>query len=416
MKNGNTENELVIMAPVQIKYDLSVGNIFDLTLIDFYVKTRKLLGINVYSPFLWNINGEPIVKQIIKDGAKFTAENVENYIVTAINRAKEKLKEHFINFDIFLRDDQILYNIEELAKTKYFDTFNIDTIKLSKCSKCGMIFGSDPSIKICKFCGSIVNYIEKRTLFKIIKKGEVLNKIGGIIFYPVGVKKKLIDFIDKLPDEYNLVLEKERLYTLKYKEIKLDPRFITMLFPAILKSGDYKQTTWIHGDVVKKFDYYSLCYLNAYDCPDKIISHGLILGEDKKKVRWQNNDNSELRLLDYIDSKILRAYFLKHNINTNIVINFKNIQIQTRGLVKLYVKIKRILEKRNLDLSKRGIRADLNYEVDRFYKNLELFKFSEAFNNMQNYADSCWRITKNQKLSEDETKILLNLKNIYFGE
>lgn len=415
MKKGNLKNELVIMAPIQIKRELSIGNIFDLTLIDFYVKARKFFGIDVFSPFLWNINGNPILKQMDENHVEFNIKNVENYILDTINRAKKKLEEHFIDFDIFLRDDQILDKIEALINTRYSGSFNINTIKLSRCSKCKMIFGSDPSIKICKFCGAGVDYVEKNTLFQVIKKKVVLSKIDSVIFYPEGVKKRLIDFINKLPDSYNLILEKERAYTLEYKGIKLDPRFITMLFPAILESNNFDQVTWMHGDVVKKFDYYSLCYLNICDCPNKIISHGLILGENKKKIRWQD-DNFGLKLLNCIDNKILRVFFLKHNINTNIVINLTNIKTQTKGLVKLYVKIKKMLEKRTQGVQKGDIRPCLGLELEKFHKNLELFKFSEAFNNMQNYANICWKITKDKKLSDNEMNVLFVFRNIYFGE
>lgn len=416
MEKKNIKNELVIMAPTQIKPDLSVGNIFDLTLIDFYVKARRLSGINVFSPFLWNINGEPIVKQILENKKIFSLESASDYIFKTIEIAKIKLKEHYINFDIFLRDDQILSDIEDLIAANYSTAFNFGFAKLSRCSKCEMIFGSDPSIKICKFCGAQVDHLDKETFFKKVDKEKILDKVNQISFYPAGTKQKLLNFIDTLPEEYNLILEKDRAYTLKYKNIKLDPRFVIMLFPAILKSSSYDYVTWIHGDIVKKFDYYSLCYLNKEDCPDKIVSHGLVLGVNNKKDRWQNSDNTTLKLIDNLDYKILRAYFLKHNIHTDIVINLNIIRGQEKGLQNLYFKINRVLEERNLDLNINGVRDVLKVELESFHKNIEIFRFSEAFNNIQTYTNLCWKIVKDYKLSKEEQDILLNFKIIYFGE
>lgn len=409
--------ELVIIAPTQIKKVLSVGNIYDLTIADFYAKARKFGGDIISIPLLWNVTGKPLIKQMQEDGVEITADKISEYVLTLISNAEAEMRDYYLDFDCSLRDDELATELSLLAKGNYSDTFNIGVCKVNECLNCGNIFGSDPLISSCKICGKKTIFHNRQTLFKHIIKKDITRKIFLIKFFPKSIEKKLSDFLGNVPNEYDLILEKNREYTLEYEGYQLDPRFIAMMFPAVLNMDSiYDMITFIHGDVVKKFDYYSLCYLNDRDMPTRIVSHGLLLDKYGKKLRWQESNNKERELFCNIDNKILRAYFLKHNIKSNLAINPEYLQEQTKGLVRIYVKIKKILEDRNRDVGATGIRNVLKHEVDVFNKSVLNFQLPNAFVCMNKYVDICWKIVKDKQLTNDEHNTLESFRNMYFGQ
>lgn len=408
--------ELIIIAPTQIKRQLSVGNIYDLTIADFYAKCRKFANVDIYMPFLWNINGEPLVKQMREDGYSVDGVTIEAYVSSLIARANKKMEDHYINFDGFIRDDHIQGELNSLLTGRYADYLVDGDTYINECIVCKNIFGSDPSIKICKICGSNTIFRGRKTFFKKIKRSTIEDKIKKIKFYPDSLNEKLLDFLNYLPDEYDLILEKNREYTLNYDKYKLDPRFITMLLPAIINDRLQKKVDniiYIHGDVVKKFDYYSICYLENCDLPSKVVSHGVIVDKENKKIRWQDDDGEELEIFKIINNKILRAYFLSHNIVGNLMFDKQNVQGQVKGLTKLYIKIKKILsyegQDNNSDKDMRGVIIDFHNKVGDF-------KLAMAFDCMQKYTEMCWKKTKDGFLSLEEKDNLIKFRDIYFGK
>ncbi|MDD4984040.1 MAG: hypothetical protein PHH82_04370 [Candidatus ainarchaeum sp.] len=409
------DSEIIIIAPTQIKKGLSVGNIYDLTIADFYAKARRLAGIKVFAPFLLNINGEPLIKQITFENKAPTKDNIKKYILLAIKQIKKDLKNHYLSFDYIVRDDKIKKNLVRLFKTTYKDSITVGQTNIIECSSCGNIYGSDPTICSCKKCNRPLISQTKTSLFKKINRKTIERKMATIAFFPNCIRQKLKTFVFSLPETYDLILEKNRAYTIEYNGFNLDPRFAAIMLPAILCSHKYTKRVWIHGDVIKKFDYYSLCYLNNNDCPTKIVSHGLLLGPDGKKLKWQKDDGSQKELFKGINNKILRAYFLKHNINQDKVIDPSKLQLQTRDLLKIYLKLKKILQT-NKDKNNESIRQDLAVQINLFNNAVNNFKLSAAFESMQNYVNICWKIVKNNNLSLSEYNMLFELKNIYFGE
>lgn len=410
-------NELVLIAPTQIKRNLSVGNVYDLTLADFYTKARRFSGIQTHMPFLWNINGEPLVKQMREDGFEVTPENVAQYTSDKIQRAEEVMKKHYIDFDGNLRDDQIQEQLEQLARTSYQETFNIGNTNVNECVPCGNIYGSDPSISSCRSCGENTTYHQRETMFKHINRGEIERKINGIQFFPKGAKKRLEDFVDNMPDDYDLILEKNREYTTDIDGFRLDPRFVTMMFSALINNGgEYDIRTSISGDVVKKFNYYTLCYLNEEDSPTRIATHSILVGPDKKKLRWQNDEGNQSEMFNGVHNKVLRAYFLKHNIQGDLMIDPSQLPQQTKGLTRLYVQMNRTLEDRNVDRNKSGIRDELSQELKKFHKSVDGFNLPNAFNCMNKFASKSWKMVKDDTLSIDEHNALKSLRDMYFGE
>jgi len=411
------DKELVFIAPTQIKKELGVGNIYNLTIADFYTKARRFAGLKVFMPFLWNVNGIPLMKQMKNDEVEVTSENIQEYTSVLINSAEKVMNDYFLDFDISLRDDEVESEIVELLKTSYLGEYRQDITYINECLSCGNIFGSDPSISTCKNCGERTVFHQRKTLFKTIQRDDIETRIDSIQFFPQGVKRKLEDFLGNLPERYDLVIEKNRKYTLGFEDYQLDPRFITIMLSAILNKGNkYGIRTYIHGDVVKKIDYYALCYLTDQDIPTRIASHGLLLGKDKKKLRWQNNSQNHEELFAGINNKVLRAYFLKHNIQIDLTLNHEQLEQQTKGLTRMYVKINKTLENRNRNANLQGIREVLQSEVVNFNSSIDSFQLSNAFNCMSRYVNKSWKIVKDQKLSTQECDILDSFKKMYFGE
>ncbi|MDD3175994.1 MAG: hypothetical protein PHU51_05955 [Candidatus Nanoarchaeia archaeon] len=412
-----SKSELVIIAPTQIKKKLGIGNIYDLTLADFYTKAKRFNNTKIHMPFLWNVNGKHLLKQMKLEQMPLTSNSIIQCASTFIENAKTQLIKHHLNFDDFLRDDENSAKIDVLAKTLYKTAFVEGKTQVNECLKCGEIYGSDPTIKICKNCNEPTSYYVKETLYKKIKRGELEEKIQSIKFIPEDIQLKLNAFLNQMPNEYDLILEKKRTYSLKYKNYCLDPKFVAMLFPAILNNdllnNSFSMKTFIHGDVIKKFDYYSLCYLNMQDIPTKIIAHKILVGEDKKKLRWQNDDNGFN--LDAWDTKILRAYFLQHNINKDVVVSQKQLEQHKIGLTRTYIKINKILENRNLDTGKFGVRPKLQALINEFNVAIDSFKLSKAFYSVKEYIDLSWKLVKENKLSFDEHNTLISFKQMYFG-
>jgi|SRR3989344_408671 len=418
--NSDMKSELVVMSPIQIKRNLSVGNIYDLTLNDFYAKARRFGGREVSLPLLWNVNGQPLIKQMREDGIKLTPRNIEEYISKLIYTARNSMEDHYLDFDLVLRDDQISESMDLLARTSYSGAFRVGSTNINECLSCRDIYGSDPSITNCRSCNYPTTFHQRNTMFKPIRREDIESKMRGIEFFPSGIERRLASFIGDLPDEYDLILEKNRQYTVEHNGFRLDPRFVAIMLPAILNQlsgrGPYNIRTFIHGDVVKKFDYYSLCYLNEGDLPTRIAVHGLLIGQDKRKLRWQEDHGDQVHLFKGVDKKILRAYFLKQKFEGNTVLSERNLQAQSTGLTRIYLKMKRVLEERNMGRFIMSIRGELHQDIENFNRHIDQFNFHRAFDHMNSYLNKCWKIVKNDKLSLLEIDNLIKFKEMYFGK
>jgi len=417
MKTLDDDSELIITGPLQIKPRLSIGNIYDLTIADFYSKARKFTGTKTTTPLFLNVNGDPLIKQIEKCGQEITSVNIQNFINDSIRTIKLNLSEHYLDFDFWVRDDLVEEEMKNLTHEKYKTTFLVGEAVVNECPSCGNIYGSDPTISICKACGNKTIAHTRKTLYKKILKSDVKSKINSIRFSPPSIKTKLEDFVERLPDEYDLILEKNRVYTIKYGGFKLDPRFVAIMLPAIIHSSIYKNKTWVHGDVVKKFDYYGLCYLNSEDCPTRIVSHGLIQGTDNKKLRWQDANSFSFTDMDNVDSRILRAHLLNFDVLMDRMFNPLEIQQNTKPLIKLYTKMGRAMETQNIDQNKQSIRPELYEQMQLFNESVGRFKFNKAFVAMNSYANACWKlILRGDKISSKESDTIRALRIMFFGE
>lgn len=410
--------ELVFMAPTQIKEELSIANIYDLTVVDFYAKARKLAGYDVTVPFIWNVNGKPIVQLAQSKGIDTRAESISEFVTDLIRNAEEKLREHYLAFDFSVRDDEIAMQLEELLSSKYADTVRRGTIDINECPKCKNIYGTDPSISQCKVCNAPTEFRKQETLFKHVDCEELEEKMNLISFFPNFLKAKLMDFIENLPESYDLVLEKKRDYTISYQGKPLDPRFVSVMTPAVINNmplANYDLRTVIHGDVVKKFDYYALAYMDRSDMPNRIVAHSLLLNGERKKLRWRSSEGQN-NLFDGIKNKELRAFFLKHNLTHDVVLDPEKIKENLKGLVRIYVMMNKILERRNLGTDTTEDDASLNILLNNFHCSVERLKLADAFENMRKYVEKSWKIVKDKKLSPVQHRVIQNFKQLYFGE
>ncbi len=129
-----------------------------------------------------------------------------------------------------------------------------------------------------------------------------------------------------------------------------------------------------------------------------------------------NDKGNHSEMFEGVHNKVLKAYFLKHNIQGDLMIDPLQLPHQTKGLTKLYVQMGRVLEDRNLDVNKVGIRDELDIELKRFNQSVDSFNLPNAFNCMNKYTTMSWKIVKDDTLSIDEHNSLKSLREIYFGE
>ena len=403
--------ELVLMAPTQIKPEQSPANLYNWTIIDFYSKVRRLQGVIVNTPLIWNINGLKFIQMLKEAEVKKDSKSIEDFIGKCIDKTHEQLKEYGLDFDLEIRDDKI--RLGDLLNGDYTQIIKQGKVETKICSVCELNFGTDPQIIKCRKCGVNLSIVDSENLFQDIKKIEIMKKIDEINFFPFSLKNRLIDFVNTLPEEYKLLISKQREYTLEYNGFKLDPRFVAiMTFPILLHNNNYDHKTVIHGDVMKKLDYYLTCHLTSRDLPSTIVSHGLCLGPDKKKLRWQNLDKDSFKLLQKIPKKILRCYFLKHNIFKGITINPNEFETQLIHPTDIYIKLNKMLKKDN---SKDKNHISVDETRNSFYQFVNKFEFPRAFNLFEETVNNLWNNTKYDCISKDEKIWLEDLKRLYFG-
>lgn len=400
--------ELVIMAPTQVKDLLSPGNIYDWTIIDFYCKARKMQGIEVYCPLLWNVNGNPVLKQVMQNRGKIDQKSIKSYVETTTKKLKQSFSKYSISFDAEVRDDQIQKLLNEYIVVNFRGIIQEDVIKIAKCVKCDSFYGTDPKIKICKTCFGKITFSPQRTLFININKKKIDKLIGKIAFFPESTRQKLISFNNKMPQEYKLIITRKRLYTLKYRKFQLDPRFIAIILPSICTKKEYDEITYIHGDVIKKLDYYTLCYLGKGDPPTRIVSHGNLMDGSNKKLRWQENISGR-NFFEGIDPSLLRMHFLKQNIFSGLRMNKEHLANSVRGLYKLRHRINLLLKTpiNNANLTPYPVNED-------FMSAINNFRYAIAFEIMQKNMKTLWKKTKDRQLTKSEFAWIKTVNSLYY--
>lgn len=399
--------ELILMAPMQIKDYLNLGNLYDLTLIDFYAKARNAQGYNTFFPLLINVTGSPTEKLMADDPEPASAQMLQERIEIAISNLTADCSQHFIEHDEVIRDDNTMSTIRTLLP-------QAKNVIESYCPNCNSWYGTDPSIIFCRRCGSSISRKRHHCFAKEISKEKILEKINSIDFFPSYAKKRLLDFATSLPDSYMLSLEKERFYTPNIDGHFIDPKFAAIA--TLVQAHRFFQpdtATYIHGDVMKKFIYYVIAYLDPEILPSKDVMHDVITGEDKLKTFWRNNKEAEDTFLNSINKRELRAYMLSHSITSSLQI-CKNTIPEIHKTAKIYVLFNRICDKRNLDTSQ-AQDPYLANSVKAFYDLATNWKLVEAFTQMQSIVHYCWKKVKIEPLNLQEVNSLQQIQQLYFG-
>lgn len=401
-------HELVVTAPTQVKSELNLGNEYEFTLADFYNKVSKLCGNTTVFPAIFNANGKPIEELSEKLG-----KDAHEVVTECIETACKQLEENYVQCTEVVRDDELEEQLTDWMNATLLNRIEKKDIDVVVCPNCNSEFGTDAEIKVCKHCGCDTEIVTKNTLCMPVSNKEIADHASAIHFVPEGAQKRLNEFVQSLTEEYDLSLEKNREYTLSYEGTRLDPRFVTIATIGILnqKYGPFDKITFIQGDVVKKFDYYALCYLNPEEHPTNVYMHGLITDKEGKKLRWRNCDNANLG----VKKRELRAFFLKHNIDSNIAINVEELKKLTKEQVNLFITTKRLLDERNLDVKLQGVRLALDEMYKKFLSYAYEMKLQMAYQMMKDIMDYAWKLTKDEKLSEAEQDVIRTLQELYFG-
>ena len=338
---------------------------------------------------------------LIDDFYNLATKNIANIV--------EECKKYSIDFDYILRDDD-----NDLSK----GSLKKGIKKINYCPSCGASYGTDFSVNNCKKCGDKLRFAEKNTFSMAINHNSMMRKIEKICFVPTFAKSRLIDFIKSMPLEYDLILEKQRKYTSSIDGINLDPKYTAIsLLASARQTHQDCNIIHIHGDVVKKFTYYVLAYLNDVDIPKVDVMHGNIVDPHKQKMRYASSDGrfNGVNILG-VNNRILRAIFLSHSIKDDIILDKDMAISKQKYLTKFFVLCNRIQEERNYDPVLTGLRPELKDFLETFCLSVEKWDLSRAFNVVDNLVHYCWKIIKHTKLSMEEIKMVKDIQYLYFGD
>ncbi len=394
--------ELILMAPMQIKKHLGIGNIYDLVLCDFYTKARRLCDNETFFPLLVNINGSPIEK-LLADDPFVDVEKVINGLV-------DEAKEYSIDADFILRDD---LDVEATD----LDLTNAKCVaSVSECTKCGAIYGSDPEIRVCKHCGASIRYHKRPTLAINVRRSSILEDFKHAQYIPSKVENRLIDYAMSLPEEYSLILENRRQHTLRYNNFGLDPRFVAISLLKVAKArvGNVEQTTCVCGDLVKKYLYYIFAYPNDSDgiLPDTAITHGTVTDENRKKIRWQDAANAFSPDIFGITKQELRTFFITSSAVKNIVISKNSLLSNAIKMARLRKRMESLMLSGCSDAN--TISELTSNKCDAFDVAIENWRFPAAYNAVENYVKECEKIRVTRLLSAREYHNLRFFYDLYF--
>lgn len=399
---------LILMAPMQVRKSLSIGGIYDLLLCDFCAKINVMQGQEVFFPLLMNVNGSPIEKLLPKQ--EMSRSDIFDVASGAINNILDECALYRINFDMVFRDDSNIQMTRRLLPEK-------TTLLINVCPKCGSIYGADFSIKTCRRCGAELNSVSRNTFAIHANSLNLMDKINHTNFAHKAARTTLIDYINNLPSDYDIVLERGRRYSTVIDDICIDPRFtaISLLPRARQHFAERPQIIHIHGNVIKKFTYYAFAFLSDDDIPDVDFTHSSVVDLAGKKLR-NSSDKSQLCVEELgVNERELRAYFLSSSAQNDVIVDLNLLKSKKKGLVKFFVLANRICEERNYQPGASGVRESIQARLNNFYSYANSWNLPAAFSEANEIIHECWKIVKDSKLTEEEVSIVKDLQSLYFG-
>lgn len=402
------KQQLIFLAPMQLRRDLALGNIYSALVADMYNKVLKVTGVETYFPLTLNVVGKKTEDLLLSLGVELSnKQSVEKSIKTLVEKVISGYRRYFIDFDCTIRDD--LLTFRDLEFNTNFG-YILREVTLKTCSQCNENFGTDLSILKCKSCGETLTEVKEERLSIEVDNLLLLKQIEKIYFYPDSKRNELGKIIESFPKKCVFCLEKERKLTVYHDGRPLDPKLIALqtLVTSKMKSGFFDpETTLFQGDVLKKFTYYSLAYLGSGFFPERVVCHGLILGSDGKKLR------AERFLAGYLDSlppKLLRAFLLSFKIGHSIRFSEDAYHGKAVGLIRLINKIKIMLEYDTHDKSPRL------FLKDEFVISVLNLNYSYAYQLFVSLVNKYWKLTRSAKLLNEDDKIWIRqVAQLYFG-
>lgn len=411
-KNSQT----IFTVPMQLKKDISIGNLYDFLIADFYWKGRIIQWNNIHNPLVLNINWNK-TQELLKLNGYWTIDRdkIEPFIQECKAKILTSLKSYWITFSWVIRDDVIKEELNDLLAQNFPEEWKIDEIYINSCSSCTASFWTDFSVDLCKYCWSKTIKKISREFFQKIDYDILYEKAEKINWMPEYSKSKFLDFLKKMPESYDLTLSKSREFTLSYKDFLLDPRYIAILTILLDKqSVKTNKTTIIHGDVLKKYDYYLLCHLKQDDLPETIVSHWIITDAQRQKVK--RSPSSAKWSESWYSHKAIRCILLKNDIFKGIKFDESNMDKQVKEATKYYLKITQMIKPWIIRKDISSLDWRLSEDRKEFIIALNNFRFGKCFVLFTKMVDFLRNITKNTWLNSFEHEILSNLLLLYYWE
>jgi hypothetical protein len=382
---------IVTMAPVQVKEKPHLGNIYDWVLIDFYSKLLRYQGNEVVAPSLWNAVGHPIINLLRAQNLKVDQQNIDTVVEQCIATSKRYMHTLGVELSPTYRDDKFGAELQLHLKQAYPDVIFKKEFVGKYCAGCDRILGSDPEIIVCKRCETPTKDILSIGYFIRVNIGDIRKKVAKVRYLPEGIQTAILNFAETLPSEYDLLITKDREHTvsvmIRGENVQLDPRFVTLMtIPLVNKmhSNDETQLIVIHGDVVKKFDYYNLSYTNENELPLVVFSHGACVGSDGKKIRTDPDAKKDIldALIERYSPKTVRGFLLSRDLGDTIVISegrFKEVDVLKAKLNRTRARLEANKNRRE------GLPYPNLKNVDTsFYKLAQKLKLSGVFSLISN--------------------------------
>lgn len=401
------KTQIVYLAPMQLRKDVMIGNIYSAVVADLYNKVIKILGYKSYFPLIVNVTGKKTENLLFSFGFNLSnKKEAESFIAELVASAKNKFALYGIDFDTLIRDDEL--PIENLINLN--SSYGVNLISVKYCTKCQKNFGTDMTITSCNDCGTTLAIEKKHMLSLLVDNEKILKNIQEEFFFPRTKKHQLEEIILSFPGSCYFCLEKERFLTLHYKSRSLDPKFVAiqaLVFAKRKSNFSDAEIVFFQGDVLKKFTYYSLAYLEKEFIPGKIICHGLITGADGSKLRI---DQSSKDYFDSLSPKLIRAFLLSFQIGGNIKFSKEVFEPKAVGLIRILNKVKILLSYETFnEKSFLFLRQD-------FLSAITKFNYALAFKDFIFLIDSYWKITRITKTLHIKDKIWIReVAELYFG-
>lgn len=420
---------VISMVPVQIKERPHLGNIYDWVLIDFYSKLLRSEDNDVITPAIWNSLGHPITSLLRDRKMEVNPKNVDMLVAQYIDKNERYLKDLNINFYPVYRDDKLKDELQYYLNNSYLGKIFEKNFAGKYCTSCDKILGTDMKIEKCKWCNSIVVDVISNGFFVNANINEIKQKAEGIKFIPENIKESMLNFAKVLPENYDVLVSKDRAYTVEIvingKKVQLDPRFVTIMSVTLINNmhaGDPAHSIIIHGDVVKKFDYYNLVYNVSNAISSTIVGHGPCLGSDGKKVRAANKGVSDTldSLFENYSPQIVRGFLLSRDIDYPVFMSESSIE-EVKTVKNRLSRVINELKNHNVKNSSILNYDNINTASYDFHNSSREFRLHRAFMSIahiikdvnKNYLPKL----KSSNLQTDSNliKLIEVMHNLYFG-